>query len=133
MQLTEWDKNGAIKCMDPDILRLYCFLARRTDQEAKLFVAGAVDVGWRGRISMNPGSRIEEIVANFEAEVARGDTPKPVPSWQEENGEFDGDDTCIIYNVMKLHLSKGGKEGSFGKSLASVVASKGYSREGDMR
>ena len=61
MQLSEWDKNKAIQCMDPDVVRLYCLLARRTDQEAKLFVGGAVDVGWRGRIGMNPGSRIEEV------------------------------------------------------------------------
>ena len=81
---------------------------------------------------MSPGLRVEEIVANFEAEASRGETPKAVPTWQEEDGLLDSDDTCILYNIMKLYLSKGGKEGSFGESLASVVSSVGYSREGDM-
>ncbi|GMH92476.1 hypothetical protein TL16_g12360, partial [Triparma laevis f. inornata] len=136
-QLGEWSANGAISAIDPAILRLYCLIARRTDTEAKLYANGAADVGWRGRIGMCAGSRIEEIVANFQGEVSRGETPNPVPRWKEERGIVQNDDDdddetfCILYNIMKLYLSKGGKEGSR-IGLENVVAPASYSPNNDM-
>ncbi|GMH93225.1 hypothetical protein TrST_g7314 [Triparma strigata] len=143
VQLGEWSANGAISAIDPAILRLYCLIARRTDTEAALYAKGATDVGWRGRIGMCAGSRIEEIVANFQGEVSRGESPRPLPRWKEERDAMGEDDeeeeqeegneppSCILYNIMRLYLSKGGKEGSR-IGLENVVAPASYSYSGDM-
>lgn len=133
-QLAAWDKNGTLKKMDGQLVRIYSLLAGRTSEnEGVLYQHGARQISWRLRLAMHllcgdcgfGGERktILDAVSEYNSEVERKVAPAPLGA-----GGISMQRTCLLYNLLRLHVSGGGRDGSAHSKLGEVLHPHGYSK-----
>jgi nuclear pore complex protein Nup98-Nup96 len=135
-QLGSW-ADGLAK-LDGELLRVYNLLAGKvSENEGLLYERGSRQIGWRIRLAAHMlcglcgygGERktVIDAVGDYDSEVMRKTAPQPFPRWDEAR-RGDNGRKCLVYNLLRMYVSGGGRDGSSDSKLGEVLHPHGYSK-----
>ena len=135
-QLCSW-ADGLTK-LDGELLRVYNLLAGQvSENEGLLYKNGVRQIGWRIRLAAHMlcglcgygGERktIIDAVGDYDSEVIMKTAPQPFPRWDEARSGDEGR-KCLVYNLLRMYVSGGGRDGSSDSKLGEVLHPHGYSQ-----
>lgn len=110
--------------------------------EENLFRGGGQEsFDWRRRLGMKFWCRetpsfwgFSSVINEYDDEYLSGTAPPPLPRYVNKNYDHEGavskktsgHEWCILYRLLKLRASGGGKDGYRGSALSHVVSPLGY-------
>ena len=135
VQRQMWHENGSYSLISLNHTRIHAILSGDLGIEEGLYAKGdKIDklcFNWRLRLGMklwcsNPTllKDITQIIDEYDDDVSTGLAPPPEPRYRSNENALD--ETCILYRLLRLRASCGGKDGDANSSLCLALSPLGY-------